>query len=226
MFTWTFRLCRSCRPLDGLARYISWIVGSFLLCSHILIQIVIAFQLSHLIQGVISLHNPSFQITFWKSMGIGWAVLAFTAALVSSAVVRSPRLWRACGAIICVSWLAMNVILLVHAKEIRPAKFVFTNYGNGTGWKSRSYVYIIGLFLRDNPVQFFLLVVDNFGSAGWVLTCVATGLEACSHMAEDTKNPARTVPLAMFWSTATSYVLGWIVSIGFGPSTLLGKYLN
>lgn len=31
-------------------------------------------------------------------------------------------------------------------------------------------------------------------------------------MAEDTKTPARTVPMAMFWSVATSYGLGWIVS--------------
>lgn len=39
MFTWTFRLCRSNRRLDPLARYFSWIVGSFLLFSHVLLQV-------------------------------------------------------------------------------------------------------------------------------------------------------------------------------------------
>lgn len=46
--------------------------------------------------------------------------------------------------------------------------------------------------------------------AGWVLTCVATGMEASAHMAEDTKRPARTVPLAMFWSVAATYGMGWV----------------
>lgn len=39
MFTWTFRLCRSSRRLDPWARFFSWIVGSFLLVSHILLQV-------------------------------------------------------------------------------------------------------------------------------------------------------------------------------------------
>lgn len=51
-----------------------------------------------------------------------------------------------------------------------------------------------------------------FFLAGWVLTCVASGMEACAHMAEDTKAPARTVPMAMFWSVFVSYAFGWVVS--------------
>lgn len=45
---------------------------------------------------------------------------------------------------------------------------------------------------------------------GWVLTCVATGMEASAHMAEDTKKPSRTVPLAMFWSVVATYLMGWV----------------
>lgn len=45
---------------------------------------------------------------------------------------------------------------------------------------------------------------------GWCLSCFAGGNEACAHLAEDTKRPARNVPLAMFWSTAVSYIFGWI----------------
>lgn len=53
---------------------------------------------------------------------------------------------------------------------------------------------------------------------GWVLTCVASGMESAAHIAEDTKSPARTVPLAMFWSVAATYIMGWIV--GCCPSDL------
>ena len=42
MFTWVFRLCRSSKRFDSLARYASWVTGSFLLCSHILTQVSFA----------------------------------------------------------------------------------------------------------------------------------------------------------------------------------------
>lgn len=29
-------------------------------------------------------------------------------------------------------------------------------------------------------------------------------------MAEDTKKPSRTVPLAMFWSVVATYLMGWV----------------
>lgn len=48
---------------------------------------------------------------------------------------------------------------------------------------------------------------------GWVLTSVATGAEACAHLSEETKRPTRNVPMAIFWSTAVSYIFGWIVRL-------------
>lgn len=39
MFTWVFRLCRSKKSLNPWARYASWVVGSLLLCSHVLLQV-------------------------------------------------------------------------------------------------------------------------------------------------------------------------------------------
>lgn len=39
MFTWVFRLCRSKKRLNPWARYASWVVGSLLLCSHVLLQV-------------------------------------------------------------------------------------------------------------------------------------------------------------------------------------------
>jgi amino acid transporter len=35
-------------------------------------------------------------------------------------------------------------------------------------------------------------------------------MEASAHMAEDTKKPSRTVPLAMFWSVVATYLMGWV----------------
>ncbi|GAA5900155.1 hypothetical protein JCM6882_002628 [Rhodosporidiobolus microsporus] len=186
-FTWVFRLCRSKRRLDPWARYMSWVTGSILLCSHILLQIVITWQFAHNLLGVITLFTGD-HYSHWVTVGIGWGICLLSGLVVSSRISRSPWLWRICGGLIVVFFLTINITILAQADTIRSAKYVFTSYNNETGFTSRSYVYMLG----------------------WVLTCVATGMEASAHMAEDTKRPARTVPLAMFWSTAVSYLLGWM----------------
>lgn len=45
-------------------------------------------------------------------------------------------------------------------------------------------------------------------------------------MAEDTKRPSRTVPLAMFWSVLATYLMGWVsicVLLAVSCSTVLGS---
>lgn len=105
------------------------------------------------------------------------------------------------------------MILLSTAQEIRSAKYVFTSYHNTTGFKSKSYVYMIGVSftpLARVCTRFSASYADCLRPSGWVLTCVATGMEASAHMAEDTKKPSRTVPLAMFWSVVATYLMGWV----------------
>jgi amino acid transporter len=72
----------------------------------------------------------------------------------------------------------------------RPLREVFTSYTNNSGWSSPVVVYLLG----------------------WVGTTLASGADASAHIAEETKSPARNVPMAIFWSTFVSYCLGWIVS--------------
>ncbi|BGP10988.1 hypothetical protein JCM10049v2_006882 [Rhodotorula toruloides] len=187
MFTWVFRLCRSKKSLNPWARYASWVVGSLLLCSHVLLQIVVTWQFAHIILGVVGLWTER-NYSFWVTVAISWGTLCFSALVVSSRLSRSPWLWRVCGFLIVAFFLIINIILLTKSERIFSAKYVFTSYRNSTGFTSKSYVYMIG----------------------WVLTCVATGMEASAHMAEDTKRPSRTVPLAMFWSVAATYAMGWV----------------
>ncbi|GAA5878717.1 hypothetical protein JCM3774_000484 [Rhodotorula dairenensis] len=187
MFTWVFRLCRSRKALNPWARYASWIVGSLLLCSHLLLQIVVTWQFAHNVLGVVGLYTEK-DYSHWVTIALGWGIVTLSALIVSSRLSRSPWLWRICGYLILAFFLIINVILLATATEIRSAKYVFTSYHNTTGFTNKSYVYMIG----------------------WVLTCVATGMEASAHMAEDTKKPSRTVPLAMFWSVVATYLMGWV----------------
>ncbi|GAA6008097.1 hypothetical protein JCM11491_001882 [Sporobolomyces phaffii] len=187
MFTWVFRLSRSIKALDPWARYLSWMTGSFLLCSHILLQIIITWQLAHNLLGVVALFTST-DYSFWVTVAICWGICIFSALVNSSKLSRSPWLWRCGGWFIMTSFIIINVTLLVQSRQVRSATYVFTSYFNTTGFESKGYVYMLG----------------------WVLTCVATGMEASAHMAEDTIKPSRTVPLAMFWSVAATYIMGWV----------------
>ncbi|GAA5899863.1 uncharacterized protein JCM6883_006013 [Sporobolomyces salmoneus] len=187
MFTWVFRLSRSIKALDPWARYLSWMTGSFLLCSHILLQIIITWQLAHNLLGVVALFTSK-EYSFWVTVAICWGICIFSALVNSSKLSRSPWLWRCGGWFIMSAFIIINVTLLVQSSQVRSATYVFTSYFNATGFESKGYVYMLG----------------------WVLTCVATGMEASAHMAEDTIKPSRTVPLAMFWSVAATYLMGWV----------------
>lgn len=165
MFTWVFRLCRSSRRLDPFARYLSWVIGSFLLCYHILLQVVIVYQLAKAIEGIHTLYTGA-HWSIWTQLGACWGGLVVTGAIVSSPLSRSPWVWRASGFFVIASAVITNVVLLTKTDRIRSAHYVFFNYENANEpGQSKSYVYLIG----------------------WALTSVATGLEACAHIAEDTK---------------------------------------
>lgn len=91
MFTWVFRLCRSKKALNPWARYLSWMTGSLLLCSHLLLQvrshdriigsgtrtdmppsqIIITWQFAHNIAGVVGLFTEK-DYSHWVTIALGW----------------------------------------------------------------------------------------------------------------------------------------------------------
>ncbi|KAH8923846.1 hypothetical protein BT69DRAFT_129596 [Atractiella rhizophila] len=189
MFTWVFRLCRvTSSPFKGSARFLSWLAGSFLLCSHILAQVALSWQFAVVIQGCVKVYITSYQGTMWRTVAIAWGNIFFCAAFVSMPVSRSPYLWRCAGCLLIFAFLFFNISLLAAAPNKRSAYDIFTSYENDTGFSTKGYVYLLG----------------------WVLTTLATGMDACAHMAEETRAPARTVPSSMFWTSVGSYIMGWI----------------
>lgn len=191
MYTWTFRLCRLSPTLRPLARFLSWLCGSFLLCGHILAQMLLEWQMATIFQGLIVIYAPGYHPATWKTVLFAWAGLVISAIVASCNVGRSPILWKGFS-ILCFSTVViLAVSLLVSTSHRNSTATIFTSYANGTGFTSKGYVYLLG----------------------WVLTSIATGQDVGSHMAEETKFPTKTVPLAIFWSTAISYISGWVVML-------------
>lgn len=46
-----------------------------------------------------------------------------------------------------------------------------------------------------------------------MLTSIATGQDVAAHLAEEARYPTKTVPRAVFWSTAFAYMIGWALML-------------
>lgn len=87
---------------------------------------------------------------------------------------------------------ACCVTLLVLQKDKNSAKFVFADVQPDSGWSPPGFSFLFG-----------------FLSVAWTMT----DYDAAAHIAEETKNPAVTVPTAISTALGFTYVVGWLFNI-------------
>ncbi|KAI7775566.1 hypothetical protein LA080_006577 [Diaporthe eres] len=84
------------------------------------------------------------------------------------------------------------VALLVLQKDKNTASYVFTEVNPDSGWNPPGFSFLFG-----------------FLSVAWVMT----DYDAAAHIAEETRNPAITVPTAISSALGFTYVVGWLFTI-------------
>ncbi|KAJ0119954.1 mino acid permease [Diaporthe amygdali] len=84
------------------------------------------------------------------------------------------------------------IALLVLQKDKNTASYVFTEVQPDSGWNPPGFSFLFG-----------------FLSVAWVMT----DYDAAAHIAEETKNPAVTVPTAISSALGFTYVVGWLFTI-------------
>ncbi|KAG8158462.1 hypothetical protein KVR01_011584 [Diaporthe batatas] len=84
------------------------------------------------------------------------------------------------------------VALLVLQKDKNTASYVFTEVTPDSGWNPPGFSFLFG-----------------FLSVAWVMT----DYDAAAHIAEETRNPAVTVPTAISSALGFTYVVGWLFTI-------------
>lgn len=89
--------------------------------------------------------------------------------------------------------LAICITLLVLTPNKASAKWVFTEFTNGSGW----------------GVGFSFLL--SFLSVAWVMT----DYDGTTHMSEETHEAAIRGPMAIRWAVTISGILGWILNVTF-----------
>lgn len=102
-----------------------------------------------------------------------------------------PHIAKAALYISLISYLAITVtVLACSSGNYQPAKFVFVQFDNQTGWGSSAIAFITGLI---NP--------------NWCFSC----LDCATHMADETVEPERKIPFAIMGTV----VIGFITSFTY-----------
>ncbi|MBW0463763.1 hypothetical protein O181_003478 [Austropuccinia psidii MF-1] len=203
MLTWSFKLARANPRLKEWARYISWLVGTLLFMAHVLIQVALTSQFTSLVRGLVTWFRPSWQETNWQKFLLNAGHLAICGFLLTTAPIRSPRLWKILGGISLVFYAVICISLIV-GPRLAGAQIL----------GAKSHLKMLVTFKNETDFHSHGLLSDLFVFLmGSSLNSLAFGAEASAHLAEETRKPASTVPKALFTSTAVSYILGLILNI-------------
>src|SRR3954449_5454880 len=82
------------------------------------------------------------------------------------------------------SFLVILVTVPATAPTHQPAKFVFANFVNNTGWKQNGIAFIVGLI-----------------NTNWAFAC----LDCATHMAEEVARPEKMIPIAIMGTVAIGF---------------------
>uniref|UniRef100_A0A093VBU4 Choline transport protein n=2 Tax=Talaromyces marneffei PM1 TaxID=1077442 RepID=A0A093VBU4_TALMA len=141
-----------------------------------------------LIQGLIILANPSYVPQAWHSTLLYWSVVAF--GLFVNTVGGASLLAKFEGLILVLHVIGFFAVLipLVYMSEHATAQDVFEVWVNDGGWETQGVSFFVGL----------IGVVFAFA-----------GGDAAVHMAEETQNAPKIVPISIMFSVVLNGVLGF-----------------
>lgn len=83
------------------------------------------------------------------------------------------------------AYLAILTTSLVRAPSFQPSTFIWTTFGNETGWSNNRLVFLMGL-LSPN--------------------CMYAGIDGVVHLAEESINASTAVPRALICTLLTGFV--------------------
>lgn len=151
-----------------------------------------------MIQGIVKLCYPDFNIKSWHTTLIAWASLFLVVFINTVAARLLPSIE---GFVLVLHLFGFFAILipLVYLAEQHDASYVFGTFQNFSGWESQGTAWLIGLLSG---------------------TFTFLGYDGPSHMAEEVQDAARTVPWAMVstilinGSLAIGMVMAFLFSVG------------
>ncbi|PLW29465.1 hypothetical protein PCANC_15060 [Puccinia coronata f. sp. avenae] len=179
MFIWTFKLARSIPWLRSWARLISWIIGFFLLTAHLMLQLEIGTEFTKILTTAILASGVEWSATEFRRKLISFAYVTLCGLASITPFGRSPLAWKYLGITTLLLNLSACIVLRTTAKHQGNFWTLFSVYPRHYSFASKGYTML----------------------RGWSVATVVIGSEPAAHMAEETRNPASTVPRAIFFNS-------------------------
>ncbi|KAI5953879.1 hypothetical protein CANMA_004718 [Candida margitis] len=182
---WTMKLAprRYSRLLAYITGVLSW-VGSVFTSASITITVSVA------ILGMYALFRPEFVVHKWQVF-IVYEIFNVFMSFFSVYDRPLPAIFSGTLVISLASFIIVIItVLAMHKGDFQSAKFVFVEFNNQTGWSSAGIAFIVGLI---NPNWSF------------------NGLDAATHIAEESLNPAIDIPKALI----STIIIGFVTTFAY-----------
>ncbi|KAJ5592033.1 uncharacterized protein N7459_002402 [Penicillium hispanicum] len=171
-----------------------------------------SFLTGTIIQGLISIRDPSYQPKPWQGTLFVWAMIAIIYFFNIHAADWMPRIQNLLFALHIVCWVIVITVLLVLAPHNSP-KAVFTEFYNGGGWPTVGVSLMIGqISAIYGSLSESTAWQHNSSSDLWAHTLA--GSDATAHMSEEVKDAGRYVPIAIAWGYFVNGILAFVVIVG------------
>ncbi|KAG5417009.1 hypothetical protein I9W82_004642 [Candida metapsilosis] len=142
------------------------------------------------IVGAYALFRPTFVVHKWMVF-VTYQIFNILVSFFNIYDRPLPALFMGTlGISLCSFIIIIITVLAMHKGDFQSAKFVFVEFQNQTGWSSAGIAFIVGLI---NPNWSF------------------NGLDAATHIAEESFNPAVDVPRALI----STVIIGFVTTFTF-----------
>ncbi|KAI5957501.1 hypothetical protein KGF57_003195 [Candida theae] len=182
---WTMKLAprKYSRLLAYITGVLSWVGSVFTSAS-------ITTTTSIGIVGAYALFRPNFVVHKWHVF-VTYQIFNIFVSIFNVYDRPLPAIFMGTLGISLSSFIIIIItVLAMHKGDFQSAKFVFVEFQNQTGWSSSGVAFIVGLI---NPNWSF------------------NGLDAATHIAEESFNPAVDVPRALI----STVVIGFVTTFTF-----------
>ncbi|KAF7513739.1 hypothetical protein GJ744_007790 [Endocarpon pusillum] len=176
---------RSCQ------RYLSYLIGWMCFLGWQSNFCGVSFLVGTVLQGLISLCDPTYHALAWQGTMIVIGVILLTIIFNIFLVKKLPYIEGMLVILHVMGLFAIMIPLWVLAPR-NNAKAVFTEFTNNGGWSTKGISFMVGL----NPIVVTL-----------------NGFDSIVHMAEETKNAAKTIPRTIMWSMALNAAMGFAMMV-------------
>ncbi|KAL8691202.1 MAG: hypothetical protein Q9224_004231 [Gallowayella concinna] len=170
-------------------KYLSYISGWLLAMGWQGAVVGLSFVAGTIIQGLITLQNPTYEPQQWHGTLLVIAVVLFCIIFNTSLAKKLPLIEGFILLLHVIGLFAIVIPLWVLAPR-NTASVALFQFSNGGNWPSMGVAYMVGLLTALSSMM---------------------GFDCSVHMSEEIKDASNTLPRAMMWGVALNAILGYIV---------------